>query len=460
MQSNMLAALIAAASAVFMLHSPARAQAFVGWGSNTYGQATLPPLPPGRSVAAVAAGNTFSVVLLDDGTLKAWGYNSDGQAVAPDLPPSVRATKVAAGGAHALALLDDGSIVVWGQSALGQHAVPPTPPGVVYVDIVAGSLHSVALRSDGVAVAWGHNGFGQCNVPPAPAGLSYDGIAAGFHFTVLRRSDGAVVAFGENNYGQCDVANPQGAIRYTQIAAGGYRTMALRNDGVIESWGLCSSSCTCCVPPAPYGSPYVRLSVGASFTTALRADGVIVAVGDNTWQQSNAPPSPTGDPFVQVSAGASHGVALTGVGCELMANYCTAGTTVHGCVPSISGVGAPSSQASNGFDLVVSNVEGQRYGLIYYGFYPVAVPWSPASTSYRCVSFPQQRTPVVDSGGVAGQCNGELRLDFNAWRAGNPGGLGNPFVAGQVFYAQGWFRDPGAPKQTNLSDGLRFVLCQ
>ncbi len=52
------------------------------------------------------------------------------------------------------------------------------------------------------------------------------------------------------------------------------------------------------------------------------------------------------------------------------------------------------------------------------------------------------------------------RLDFNAWRAANPGALGNPFVAGQVFHAQGWFRDPGAPKQTNLSDGLRFTLCE
>lgn len=45
-------------------------------------------------------------------------------------------------------------------------------------------------------------------------------------------------------------------------------------------------------------------------------------------------------------------------------------------------------------------------------------------------------------------------------RATPPGTLGNPFVRGQMFYAEGWFRDPGAPKQTNLSDGLRFVLCE
>nr|WP_281720037.1 hypothetical protein [Nitrosomonas nitrosa] len=139
--------------------------------------------------------------------------------------------------------------------------------------------------------------------------------------------------------------------------------------------------------------------------------------------------------------------------------YCTAGTTVHGCVPSIAGVGSPSATSTSGFDIVVSNVPGQRYGTMFYGFYPFATPWAPGSLSYQCIAAPVQRFGVQDTGGVAGQCNGELHLDFNAWRAANPGALGNPFVAGQVFHAQGWFRDPGAPKQTNLSDGLRFVLC-
>jgi hypothetical protein len=111
------------------------------------------------------------------------------------------------------------------------------------------------------------------------------------------------------------------------------------------------------------------------------------------------------------------------------------------------------------FDILVNNVPGQRYGTLFYGFYPFATPWAPGSLSYQCIAAPVQRFGVQDTGGTAGQCNDEIRLDFNAWRAANPGALGNPFIAGQVFYAQAWFRDPGAPKQTNLSDGLRFVLC-
>jgi hypothetical protein len=145
--------------------------------------------------------------------------------------------------------------------------------------------------------------------------------------------------------------------------------------------------------------------------------------------------------------------------CPDVANYCTAGTTVIGCVPSIGSTGTPSASALSGFDIVVSEVPGQRNGTIFFGMSPGAAPWGPFSPSYTCVTFPIQRTGDRFSGGASGQCDGELRLDFNAWRAANPGALGNPFVAGQVFHAQGWFRDPGAPKQTNLSDGLRFVLC-
>jgi hypothetical protein len=39
----------------------------------------------------------------------------------------------------------------------------------------------------------------------------------------------------------------------------------------------------------------------------------------------------------------------------------------------------------------------------------------------------------------------------------HPSALGNPLMAGQMFHAQTWFRDPPAPKTTNLSDGLQWV---
>jgi formylglycine-generating enzyme required for sulfatase activity len=142
-----------------------------------------------------------------------------------------------------------------------------------------------------------------------------------------------------------------------------------------------------------------------------------------------------------------------------VSTYCTAGTSVQGCVPQISGVGVPSMNATSGFDIAIPNMPGQRFGSIFYGFYSLVTPWAPGSPSFRCVANPVQRTGNLFSGGTPGQCDGELRLDFNAWRAANPGALGSPFAVGQTIRAQGWYRDPAAPSQTNLSDALVFNLC-
>jgi hypothetical protein len=143
-----------------------------------------------------------------------------------------------------------------------------------------------------------------------------------------------------------------------------------------------------------------------------------------------------------------------------VAAFCTAGTTTHGCVPSIAGLGTPSASASSGFTITVSSVEGQKQGLIFYGinnsgFTPL--PWGPSS-SFLCVKQPTQRMGVQNSGGTLNTCGGALATDWNAFRAGNPAALGSPFASGNVVYAQGWFRDPPSPKNTMLSNALQFTL--
>ena len=54
--------------------------------------------------------------------------------------------------------------------------------------------------------------------------------------------------------------------------------------------------------------------------------------------------------------------------------------------------------------------------------------------------------------------NGSLSVDFLAYVASHPQALGAPFSAGQVVWTQAWYRDPPAPKTTNLSNGLQFTL--
>jgi hypothetical protein len=66
--------------------------------------------------------------------------------------------------------------------------------------------------------------------------------------------------------------------------------------------------------------------------------------------------------------------------------------------------------------------------------------------------------PPQSSGGTAGQCNGSLAQDWNAYQSANPGSLGHPFSSGQKFFAQAWYRDPPAPKTTNLSDAVELTM--
>ena len=138
--------------------------------------------------------------------------------------------------------------------------------------------------------------------------------------------------------------------------------------------------------------------------------------------------------------------------------YCTAGTTSNGCNATMTAIGTPSASATSGYTLLVSNVEGQKQGLIFYGSTGrAAAAWGTGS-SFLCVKAPTQRIAAQNTGGAAGSCNGELVVDWCAFMANAPSALGNPRSAGQVYQAQGWFRDPPAPKTTHLSNALEFTL--
>lgn len=139
--------------------------------------------------------------------------------------------------------------------------------------------------------------------------------------------------------------------------------------------------------------------------------------------------------------------------------YCTAGTSSHGCVPTIAATGTPSVSATSGFTISVATVEGQKQGLIFYGVSGRnAVPWAAGSNSLLCVKTPTQRTHVQSTGGNLAACDGVLSQDWAAWVAAQPGSLGTPFRAGDIVNAQAWYRDPTAAKTTNLSNALEFLL--
>ncbi len=158
---------------------------------------------------------------------------------------------------------------------------------------------------------------------------------------------------------------------------------------------------------------------------------------------------------------AAGNAALAKYGCPLTSQgqaYCTAGTTTNGCVPWISGAGTASASAGSGFTISVAELEGQKSGLLFYGVSGAKVdPWGTGSSTL-CVRAPTQRMNTQGSGGTAGACDGSLAQDWNVYVAAHASALGQPFVGGETVWAQAWFRDPPAPKTTNLSDGLVFLV--
>jgi Tol biopolymer transport system component len=139
--------------------------------------------------------------------------------------------------------------------------------------------------------------------------------------------------------------------------------------------------------------------------------------------------------------------------------FCTAGTSSHGCVASISASAQPSVALAAPCTIHVSGVDGQRAGIVFYGidnsaFAPLS--WGPGS-SFLCIKPPTLRTGVQLSGGTVNACDGALQLDWNAFQAANPGALGQVWSAGDTAYVQAWFRDPPSPKTTSLSNALELV---
>ncbi len=142
--------------------------------------------------------------------------------------------------------------------------------------------------------------------------------------------------------------------------------------------------------------------------------------------------------------------------------YCTAGISTSGCTPSIDANVQPNTANTAGCLITTSGVEGQKQGIVFYGvdntgFTPVS--WGVGSTSFRCVKSPTTRIgSPLNSGGVAGQCNGTFAVDWDAFQLANPTALGNPWALGDKVFVQSWYRDPSAVKTSNLSNALELTL--
>jgi alpha-tubulin suppressor-like RCC1 family protein/phosphodiesterase/alkaline phosphatase D-like protein len=261
----------------------------------------------GKTVVAVAAGGSHCLALCSDGTVVAWGYNNQGQLginsttqrlvpVAVNVANGVSAlfgktvVAIAAGDSHSLALCSDGTLAAWGDNTYGQlgdntvtqRSVPVAVNAVSGVSAIygktvmtisAGFRHNLVLCSDGTPVAWGSNTNGQLG--DTTTTLRSVPVA-------VNTASGTSVLFGKT---------------LLAVSAGGLHSMALCSDGTVASWGnntygqIGDASFTQRTAPVAvnttngtsslYGKTVVAVSAGDQQSMARCADGTVAAWGNN-----------------------------------------------------------------------------------------------------------------------------------------------------------------------------------
>ncbi|HEU4391758.1 MAG TPA: hypothetical protein VFV34_28490 [Blastocatellia bacterium] len=236
-------------------------------------------LPGVNDAVDGAAGKNFSLLLRSNGTVLGWGANDVGQVGtgatgAPVLQPTPvpllsHVRQLAAGDSFSLALLEDGSVQAWG-NCIGEdkvcHRLSPRPFGGLagVKAIAAGGDFALALIEDGTVKAWGINKWGQIgdekisrtSVPvQVPAIESAIAVSGGEEYAVALLRDGTVRVWGNGTMDGAYFAGAQSrsihndaypwtaiplavpGLRNVKAISAGAAALALLQDGTVRAWG-------------------------------------------------------------------------------------------------------------------------------------------------------------------------------------------------------------------------------
>ncbi len=231
------------------------------------------------SIIDVAASDTETWAVIDDGQVKGWGQvfcDANGCPAPADIDPIALpgpATAVRTNGSRAAALMADGSVFGWDIDGPGALAPYSLLTGEVAVDLAMGSdFFCVRLDDDSLQC----EGFGSSPVPSWLDGVTSTGpvieIAAGPEHLCVAQDSLDVTCW--------DSVQPTATYSFgepvTQLAAGEGHTCALLDSGAIHCWGddthgqLGHSGSGADL--VPLSEPARSLTAGAQHTCAVGTD--------------------------------------------------------------------------------------------------------------------------------------------------------------------------------------------
>lgn len=241
-----------------------------------------------EDVVSVAAWDNHLLALKSDGTVWAWGRNEygqlgDGSMNNSDDPVQVKGPNgegfltdvksIGAGDRYSLVLMNDGTVWTWGENGTRHRGIGndsadrllfPVQVKSVYfsevIAIVAGGNHSLALNANGTVVAWGSNSSGQLGIGCSTCGIqvhpvltkninNVKSIAAGRSHSIALKNDGTVWGWGRTQLwelaesGQTQSGErllPVQIIELSNIRAISSKyhyNLAINNEGNVLEWG-------------------------------------------------------------------------------------------------------------------------------------------------------------------------------------------------------------------------------
>jgi alpha-tubulin suppressor-like RCC1 family protein len=282
------------------------------------------------SATAVACGGYHTVVLLADGTVRTFGNGAQGQlginvAGGSRLTPvqvwgiSSSAVAVAGGQSHTVVLLADGTVRTFGLNFRGelgdntttQRNVPVQVWGISSsaVAIAAGVPNSAyftaVILADGTVRTFGKNNNGQLGINESGAsssrltpvqvfGISSSAtvVACGAYHVAVILADGTVRTFGVNDQGQLGINNTTDRSTPVQVVAisatvsvtpapTAFLTSAATSITLAASGGqIWTSSAT-----GPARTTAASISGGIQHTAVVLKDGTVRTFGENTQGQ-------------------------------------------------------------------------------------------------------------------------------------------------------------------------------
>jgi alpha-tubulin suppressor-like RCC1 family protein len=268
--------------------SPAGTGDVYGFGLNSYGELGLGDTTERHTPAkiatlsgearAVAAGDSHSLVLLENGDVYSFGSNIDAVLGLGDWIPHYTPTKittlpgpaaaVAAGYKHSLVLLQNGDVYTFGWNQLGQLGLGDTSqsysprrittlPGAA-VAVAGGYAHSLVVLDNGDVYTFGLNQFGQLGlgdtterhtptkITTLPAAAT--AVAGGQWHSLVLLENGDVYGFGSNSHGALGLGDTTERhtptkittlpVAATAVAGGTSFSLVLLENGDVYAFGL------------------------------------------------------------------------------------------------------------------------------------------------------------------------------------------------------------------------------